>query len=104
MPKTFHPKILTANDLVLGTSVFRTAEGWSDHIADALVATTPDHAESLEQLGHTSVVENDVVGPYLVDVSLDGARPKPLLRREQIRAAGMPSIPVTPVAIVDAAA
>ncbi|MEM7057987.1 MAG: DUF2849 domain-containing protein [Pseudomonadota bacterium] len=92
MPKTFHPKVLTANDLINGNSVFLTPEGWSDRIADAMTALTPDQASDLEALGSRGVDQNDVVGPYLVDVSLDSDAPVPLTRRERIRAAGRPSI------------
>ena len=95
MPKTFHPKVLTANDLAEGTSVCLAPEGWSADISEALIATTPDQAVDLEDRGERSVDENTVIGPYLVDVSVDGGRPMPLTRRERIRADGQPSIPVT---------
>lgn len=104
MPKTFHPKVLTANDLVNGTSVFLSAEGWSDQIADALVAMTPDQADGLEASGGRSVDLNDVIGPYLVDVALDGGTPLPLTRRERIRAGGEPSISYIAASPVDQAA
>lgn len=104
MPKIFHPKVLTANDLVDGTSVFMTAEGWSDRISDALIATTPEQAEGLETTGGQSVAENDVIGPYLIDVALDGDAPLPLTRRERIRADGGPSIAYIDAKPVDQAA
>lgn len=93
MAKTFHPAVLTANNLVEGHSVFLAAEGWSRRIDAALVALTPEQAEELAALGNRFVDANEIVGPYLVDVALDGGAPAPLLRRERIRAAGEPSIP-----------
>ncbi|MEL7154735.1 MAG: DUF2849 domain-containing protein [Pseudomonadota bacterium] len=97
MAKRFHPTVLTANNLVEGHSVFLSAEGWHADIARAMVAVTPEQAAELEALGHRHVSMNEVVGPYLVDVALGDAAPVPLLRREQIRAAGVPTIPVGPV-------
>ena len=94
MAKTFNPAVLTANNLVEGHSVFLTAEGWGRGIDAALVAVTPEQAEELAALGDRFVDENEIVGPYLVEVSLDDGAPVPLLRREQIRASGAPSIPV----------
>ena len=94
MAKAFHPKVLTANDLVEGHSVFLTAEGWAPGIAQAMVAVSPEQAEELEALGRRFVVDNRIVGPYLVDVSTETGAPVPLSRREQIRASGAPTIPV----------
>lgn len=93
MAKTFHPAVLTANNLVEGHSVFLAAEGWSRRIDTALVALTPEQAEELAALGNRFVDANEIVGPYLVDVALEDGAPVPLLRRERIRAAGEPSIP-----------
>ncbi len=94
MPKTFNPTVLTANDLVEGHSVFLTPEGWASAIEKAMVAVSPEQSEELEALGQRFVVENQIVGAYLVDVSLDSGTPVPLSRREQIRASGAPTIPV----------
>ena len=96
MAKQFLPSVLTANDLVEGHSVFLCPEGWQPDIAQALVAVTPEQAEELLALGQRYVGENAVVGPYLIDVNLEDRAPVPVLRRERIRAAGVPSIPVSP--------
>jgi hypothetical protein len=93
MAKTFNPAVLTANNLAEGHSVFLAAEGWSRRIDAALVALTPEQAEELAALGNRFVDANEIVGPYLVDVSLDDGAPVPLARRERIRAAGQPSVP-----------
>ena len=94
MAKTTHPTVLTANDLVEGHSVFLTPEGWGPSIEKAMVAVSPEQSEELEALGNRFVVENQIVGPYLVDVSVTEGDITPILRREQIRAAGAPTIPV----------
>ncbi len=94
MAKAFNPAVLTANNLVEGHSVFLAAEGWSRRIDAALVALTPEQADELAALGNRFVDANEIVGPYLVDVALEAGGPVPLLRRERIRAAGEPSIPV----------
>lgn len=94
MAKTTHPNVLTANDLVEGHSVFLTPEGWGTSINKAMVAVSPEQSEELEALGQRFVVENQIVGPYLVDVEVSEGAITPVLRREQIRAAGTPTIPV----------
>ncbi|MEM7743858.1 MAG: DUF2849 domain-containing protein [Pseudomonadota bacterium] len=94
MAKQDHPKVLTANDLVEGTSVFLSSEGWKASIDKAMVAVTTEQAEELEALGTRFVKDNSVVGPYLVEVGLETGAPVPLSRREQIRADGAPTIPV----------
>jgi hypothetical protein len=93
MAKSFNPSVLTANNLAEGHSVFLAPEGWSRRIDAALVALTPEQAEELAALGSRFVDANEIVGPYLVDVALDGGAPVPLLRRERIRADGRPSVP-----------
>lgn len=104
MAKTFHPKVLTANDLIGGHSVFLTAEGWRPLIHDALVALTPEQATDLEQTAEPGVQQNEVIGPYLIDVSLHQTAPEPILRRERIRVAGRPSIAFEALAHLDHAA
>ena len=93
MAKTFSPAVLTANNLAEGHSVFLAPDGWSRRIDAALVALTPDQAEELAALGNRFVDENEIVGPYLVDVAIEDGAPVPLLRRERIRADGRPSVP-----------
>lgn len=97
MAKQFYPTVLTANNLIEGHSVFLSSEGWHRDIVRAMVAVTPEQAEELEALGHRHVSANSVVGPYLVQVALGDGAPVPLLRREQIRASGVPTISVGPV-------
>jgi hypothetical protein len=92
MAKTFTPAVLTANHLAEGHSVFLAPDGWSRRIDAALVALTPEQAEELAALGNRFVDANEIVGPYLVDVALEGGAPVPVLRRERIRADGCPTV------------
>ncbi len=98
MAKEFKPAVVTANDLTDGDSVFLGALGWVREIAEARVALTADEAEVLEQAGSEGEDANIVVGPYLIEVSVATGRPVPVLRREQIRASGVPTIPFGVVA------
>ncbi len=93
MAKEFKPVAVTANDLIEGDSVFLGATGWVRDIALARIAMSRDEAEVLETAGIEGEDGNLVVGPYLIEVSVATGTPVPLLRREQIRASGVPTIP-----------
>ncbi len=93
MAKEFKPVVVTANDLIEGDSVFLGALGWVRDIAEARVALAPGEAAVLEQAGIEGEDGNIVVGPYLIEVSVAAGRPVPVLRREQIRASGVPTVP-----------
>ena len=93
MAKSFTPAVVTAHDLVEGHAVFLGPEGWTAEVAGAMVALTADQAQEFEALARYHVATNTVVEPYLVDVALTDGIPAPILRREQIRASGAPTIP-----------
>lgn len=93
MAKEFKPVIITANDLIEGDSVFLGMCGWVRDVRMATVAMTPEEARVLETAGTEGEQANRIVGPYLVEVSLESGHPVPVLRREQIRAGGLPTIP-----------
>jgi len=93
MAKEFKPVVVTANDLVEGDSVFLGARGWVRDIREARVAATAEDAAVLEKDGAAGETGNLVVGPYLIEVSLDAGQPWPVLRREPIRAERAPTIP-----------
>jgi sulfite reductase (NADPH) hemoprotein beta-component len=93
MAKEFKPVVVTANDLIEGDSVFLGALGWVRDVAMARVAMTPDEAGVLETGGIEGESGNVVIGPYLIEVSVASGKPVPVLRREQIRASGLPTIP-----------
>lgn len=86
MAKKFIPSVLTANHLTEGDAVWWTGANWSRNIAEASVATSPAAASELEALGGSAGFEAEVVGPYLVEVSDTDATPRPVVRREAIRA------------------
>ena len=82
------PKILTANDLLLGGTVYYTASGeWSSHVADALVATTPEAVEALNKAGADAFAANLVIDVAVVYVNANGEL-RPARLREVIRATG----------------
>jgi len=93
MAKEFKPVVVTANDLIEGDSVFLGTCGWVRDVRMARVARTADEAKALEADGLAGETGNLVVGPYLIEVGLDRGAPWPVLRREQIRADGTPTIP-----------
>lgn len=102
MTKAFVPVVVTANDLVDGVSVFLTPQGWRADIADATVATTAAEAEALTAAAVASERANVVVGAYLVEVTT--APTWPILRREQIRATGIPTMAFGPQPVASEAA
>ncbi len=93
MAKEFKPSVVTANDLIEGDSVFLGPGGWIRDIQLARVAMTRDEAEVLEADGILGEDDNIVVGPYLIEVSIATGNPVPVLRREQIRVSGIPTVP-----------
>ncbi len=86
MAKSFVPKIVSANDLMIGDVVYLDAQGgWTRSLAEAAVAHDDEAAERLAALADQP---GAVVGPYLADVALDGPVPRPLHFREAFRARG----------------
>jgi len=100
MAKQNHPKVITANDLIEGDAVFLGPIGWVRDIAEARIAETADDVEMLEIAAAQAEADNLVVGAYLVDVTQEAGTIRPVKRREQIRAEGVPTIPVGPAAAV----
>lgn len=92
MAKEFKPVVVTANDLIEGDSVFLGAGGWMRDVAMARVAMTAAEARVLEADGIKGETGNVVIDPYLIEVSIATSKPVPVLRREQIRASGLPTI------------
>ncbi len=82
------PKILTANNLLHGGTVYYTASGtWSSYVADALIATSPEAIETLEKAGTQAFGSNAVIDVAIVDVKENG-EVHPAKLREFIRATG----------------
>ena len=88
------PQIVIANALTDGFVVFLTEQDeWSGDIANAAVAADETAAAALLATATTAEKNNQVVDPYLIDVELEGARPRPIEYREYIRANG-PSVDI----------
>lgn len=87
-------RALTANRLRDGQTVFLAAGGdWVAEIDSARVATEADAMTALEAAGVAAEAAQHVVGAYLIDVEAADGRVRPLRNREQIRAAGGPTVP-----------
>jgi hypothetical protein len=82
-------QMLIANRLRDGLVVFRTSDGdWQVDIAKGEVIQ--DDAEGTRLLAAAKVDEAQckVVDPQLIEVSVDGGKPRPVAIREAIRAFG----------------
>lgn len=87
MPRAFTPKVVTANDLLLGDVIYLTADdSWTRALAEAEVQETEDHAVQRLQLAQTH--HQIAVGPYLADVRLGADGPEPTHFREAFRTRG----------------
>jgi hypothetical protein len=85
----FSAVVVTANELRSGRVVFRDAAGgWTDRVAGAAIAATPEEAEALLQAARADEATCRVVEPALIDVDAGAASPLPASLRERIRAAG----------------
>ncbi len=85
------PKVMTANRLRDGAIVYLGAKGWSEKIADALIAETPEQEAPLNAIAQSDVKDRIVVGAYLAQARKGAGGPEPLSQREYIRATG-PSV------------
>ena len=81
------PKVLTANRLRDGATVYFTGAGWSLHVGDAKVAHSPEDADALAKVGAAAHAANEVVEVNVVDVDAS-ANLVPSRLRELIRAQG----------------
>ena len=95
------PKVLTANRLRDGETVYYTARNdWSPYVTEATVATAPEELEALTKVGEAAINANQVIDVNLVNVNPNGQL-SPSHIREIIRATG-PTVrldlnkPVTP--------
>ena len=87
-------KVMTANRLREGDVVYLTARGgWSEWLEDAEAVSGAAGEARLETLAERAVGNRLVIGPYLMNVSDEDGRPRPLSTREKIRAKGPTSHP-----------
>jgi hypothetical protein len=87
MTRPFTPKLITANDLRDGRSVWLTElGGWSRTAGEALLLTTEDEAQH-----HLSIAEaqtGQVISVALIEAERSANGPAPRQTRERIRASG----------------
>jgi hypothetical protein len=82
-------KVLTANRLTDGISVWLAADGeWKTSFQDALVARHAEAEAALEAIGKKAYADNMVVDVNLIDVQETNGILWPLRLRERIRAEG----------------
>jgi len=84
-------QVMTANRLLDGEVVFLAAQGWVDAIDGATMAVTPEETKALDALGRQAMAVNEVVDAYLIDVTAQEGRIRPLKLREYLRTVG-PSV------------
>ncbi len=92
MPRPFTPKVITANALLEGDVIWFTADdGWTRNMNSAEVLT--DEAHATLRLLDAELQQDQVVGAYLADVSMEGGAPAPTHFREEFRLCGPSNYP-----------
>ncbi|MHA6261575.1 DUF2849 domain-containing protein [Arenibacterium sp. CAU 1754] len=87
MPCPDTPKVVTANDLLLGDVIYQTAQDtWSRSLREAEVLRDADRASV--RLIHAEQQAGTVVGAYLADVRIGANGPEPVHFREDFRRTG----------------
>ncbi|MEM9320010.1 MAG: DUF2849 domain-containing protein [Pseudomonadota bacterium] len=87
MPRSFTPKVITANDLLEGDVVYLTAgDDWSRQHSDAELIE--DEAVAQLRLLEAQKRSAEVVGAYLADALAGPSGPQPVHFREAFRTRG----------------
>lgn len=87
MPRSFTPKVITANALLEGDVVYLTAaDDWARRLDEAEVLTDEAHAQL--RLIEAERRHAEVVGVYLADVDTGPDGPRPTHFREVFRSRG----------------
>lgn len=82
-------QMIIASRLTDGRVVFLDDRGgWAGDIAGGLVLDSGEAARQRLSVARRAVEDNMVVDPYLIDVSVENGRRRPVLVRERIRAFG----------------
>ena len=82
-------KVLTANSLTDGESVWWSADGrWAETLAEAEAVSDKEGEARLEAHGAAGLADNLVVDVNLIDVEMRDGALYPLRLRERIRAKG----------------
>lgn len=89
MENMWKPQVVTANRLGDGAVVYLASDGtWTRSIRQGLVANTKREADDAIVAANTAQTDCKIVGPYLIEVSIEGGIIRPLSQREWIRAQG----------------
>ena len=91
MPRSFTPKVVTANHLLKGDVIYQTETGWSRDLSEAELLTDEAHADL--RLVEASQQVSEVVGAYLADVIVRDGSASPAHFRETFRATGPSNYP-----------
>ncbi len=87
MPRTFTPKVVTANRLLEGDAVWLTEDDrWSPDMAEAELIE--DEAVAQDRLLFAQTQPGNVVGAYLADAKAGPNGPEPTHFREAFRTRG----------------
>lgn len=82
-------QIITANRLIDGIVVYFTPQGtWEHDVSSALVCDDDDNQQSTLTRANIGVENNQVIDPYLIQVSVENSVITPLRLGERIRANG----------------
>lgn len=91
-------QVVIATDLAAGRVVFLEADGgWSPFIANSAFAANDAEADALLDIAKVSERRQEIVDPYLIEITRDGGLLRPNRFRELIRAMG-PTVGSTSVA------
>jgi hypothetical protein len=87
MPRTFSPKVVTANALLEGDAVWLTeADTWTRDISEAELMTDEAHADL--RLLEAQARVDEIAGAYLADAKAGADGPEPTHFREKFRTRG----------------
>ncbi|WOI57305.1 DUF2849 domain-containing protein [Palleronia sp. LCG004] len=87
MSRAFTPKVVTANDLLLGDAIWLTDEDeWTRDLARAELIEDEAHAQL--RLLHAQGQPDIAVGPYLADAKAGAKGAEPVHFREAFRTRG----------------
>jgi hypothetical protein len=87
MPRTFTPKVVTANALLEGDAIWLTeADTWTRDISEAELMTDEAHADL--RLLEAQACVDEIAGAYLADAKPGANGPEPTHFREEFRTRG----------------
>ncbi len=87
MARAFTPKVVTANDLILGDVIYQTEDdSWSRELSEAELITDEAHAQV--RLLDAERQSGKIVGAYLADAVEGTNGPEPTHFREDFRRTG----------------